>query len=146
MATLGQVSKPTTNQEWFGLNSTNQTGIAVTLPAGGPWSIYRLGGWLAGKDATADYKLCLWTSGGTLARSSATGTLAGQAFALGNAANAELNITPYVVAGGTTVIVGWSRDPASDVQWPYTGSGSHYHDTQTGSWPGSLVGFGTHTG
>lgn len=146
MATLGSTAEPTNNQEWFGINSVNHVGIALTLPSGGPWRIYRLGAWLAGKDASASVKLILWTASGSVARNSATFTAAGLAFALGNNVKYEQDITDYEVAGGTTVIVGFWRDPSDPVQHGYTNSGSHYHKTSTSGTVQSLSGFSTHAG
>ena len=62
MATLGSTSEPTTFAEGYGLNSVNQMAQALTLPSGGPWRIYRLGGHLAGWNSTARYRLVLWSS------------------------------------------------------------------------------------
>jgi hypothetical protein len=141
MATLGSTSKPTTTQVTFGLNTKNQQAIALTLPAGGPWRIYRIGGWLAGVSGAADVKFCLWTSGGSLARNSATFVAASQPFAAFNATNYEEDIADYEVAGGTTVLVGWSRDPADSHQFPVTGSGTRRDDTQTPGYPDDLTGY-----
>jgi hypothetical protein len=145
MAVLGSTSKPATTQEWFGLNTTNQIAMQLTLPSGGPWRIHRLGAWLAGMNMNASARLCLWTSGGTLVRNGSTFTAASMGFALGNTANYEQDISDYVVSGGTTVYVGFSRNPAHSVQNGMTGSGSHTHDYKS-SWPGNLSGFSTHTG
>ncbi len=146
MATLGSTTKPTTTQVYYGLNTKNQQAIPLTLPPGGPWKITDLGGWLAGVDVGVSTQLCLWTSGGTLVRNSSTFTAAGQPFAAFNATNYERSITAYVVSGGTTVYVGWSRDPGGEHQFPVTGSGTRRDDTQTGSWPGSLSGYESATG
>ena len=147
MATLGTTAKPTEWIEWFGAGSVNQIAIALTLPAGGPWNITDLHAWIAGRGMPADYRLCLWTSGGTLVAQSALGTVAGQALAPGNLVLASRAITPYEVPGGTTVIVGFWRDPAHSMQTGYNTSvaGSHYHDTEAAG-PASLSGWSTHTG
>ena len=142
MATLGQSSKPSTSQATFGLNTKNQQALLVTLPSGGPWKITRLGAWLAGYGDSASAKLCLWSAGGSLVRNGPTFTVAGAGFALGAAYNYEQGITDYIVNGGTSLYVGWSRNPAdsSGHQFPLTGSGSHIDDTQTGTWPASFSG------
>ena len=141
MATLlGITSKPTPGTEWFGLNSVNQMAQALTLPAGGPWNIVTLGTWLGGYGENADYKLCLWSAGGTLLRSSSGGTV-GSAIV-----SAQQDITPYEVPGGTVVYVGFWRDPNDNTQVPFRSSSSpHLHDT-AGSAPASFSGETTHSG
>lgn len=146
MATLGNTTKPATSQEWFGLNSTNHIAMALTLPAGGPWRIYRLGQWVAGQGETSRVRLCLWSAGGGLARQSDQFTAASMAFALGNTQKYEMDIDDYEVAGGTTVIVGFWRHPSDNTQHGMTGSGSHYHKLSTATSPQSLAGFSTHGG
>lgn len=136
MATLGSTAEPTTNQTWYGLNSTNHFAILLTMPSGGPFEITRLGAWLAGQSESCNFKLCLWSSGGTLLRSSATMTAASMAFALGNNVKYEADITPYEVAGGQQVYVGFARDPNDNVQFG-TRSGS-MAQWFSSSWPVSF--------
>lgn len=138
---LGSNTKPASTQEWTGLNTLNQQAHLLTMPSGGPWKVSRLGGWLAGKDADVTAYLCIWSAAGTLLARSAAFTAGGLAFALGNSTQYELDLTaPIQVAGSAQVYVGWSRNPAGAAQWGRTASGTHYDDTQTGSYPGSLSG------
>lgn len=117
MTTLGSTAEPTTSQVWYGLNSTNHHAIALTLPAGGPWNIVGLGAWVAGMNETSNLRLCLWTSGGSLVRNGPLRSLAGLAFAIGNNTKVEDDITAYEVPGGTTVHVGFARDPQDNTQF-----------------------------
>jgi hypothetical protein len=145
MPTVGNTAKPATFQEAWGLNTNNQQAQLQTMPSGGPWLITKLGGWLAGWDENADYKLCLWSAAGTLLRSGATGTLAAQSLALGNCVQAVQTITAYECAGGTQFYVGWSRDPNDNLQFGKYSSGTHLDDTAL-SWPSDLSGFSSHGG
>lgn len=138
MATLGTTTEPTTNQVWYGLNSTNHFALLLTMPSGGPWEISRLGAWLAGQSETCDFKLCIWSSGGALLASSATMTASSLAFALGNNVNYEAAVGPIEVNGGTQVYVGFARDPADNIQFG-TRSGTRAQ-WYSASWP---VGFGS---
>ena len=147
MAILGSTAKPTTNQEAWGLNSKNQFASLVTLPAGGPWRIYQVGVWCAGWNATPTGRVAVWTSGASYARGSATFTIAnGGGLSLGTAFNyVEPLTSDYVVAGGTSVYVGFVRDGAEGIQFPVTGSGTHLEDT-TSSEPSSMSGYNSHAG
>ena len=139
MATLGSTAEPTTGQAFFGLNSTNHHAILLTMPAGGPWEISRLGAWLAGVNASAGYRLVVWSAAGSVLGQSALLSVAGQPFALGNNTKAEANlVTPVEVAGGQQVYVGFARDPADSVQFG-TRSGSRLDKTSS-SWPVSIAG------
>lgn len=138
MATLGSTAEPTTGQEWFGLNNTNHFAILLTMPTGGPWEVTRLGAWLAGKDEVCDFKLCIWSSSGSLLASSATITAASMAFALGNNVKYEADIGPVEVNGGVQVFVGFARDPADNVQFG-TRSGTRYQKYSS-TWPASMSG------
>lgn len=136
MATLGTTTEPTTSQEWFGLNTTNHFAVLLTMPSGGPWEISSLGAWLAGQSESCNFKLCIWSSGGTLLASSATLTAASMGFALGNNANYESAVGPIEVNGGAQVYVGFARDPADNVQFG-TRSGSRAQWYSSG-WPSSF--------
>lgn len=129
MAVLGSTAQPTSTQEFFGLNSVNQMGMTLTLPAGGPWRIYRVGGWLAGSGSTALVTFCVWDAGGNLVRTSSQFTASNRAFGLGNNINYETDVTAYDVAGGTTVYVGFHRHSDHATQNGRTASGSHTHQT-----------------
>jgi hypothetical protein len=144
MATVGSTTEPTTAQEWYGLNSVNNFAVLITMPAGGPWLITELGAWLAGKDESCNFKLCLWSAAGTLVAQSATLTAASQSFALGHNTKYTAALTaPYEVAGGAQVYVGFARDPADNVQFG-TRSGTRIQKTSS-SWPSS-GGFGSASG
>lgn len=146
MAVLGSSAQPTTYEEGFGLNSVNMIAQTLTLPAGGPWRIYQLGGWLGGWNETCIARLCLYTSGGGLVRQSSDISVASQgAIGLGNTIQKTAVISDYVVNGGTTVYVGWWRDPDTNHQNGYTGSGTHVHDTQ-GQSPESFGAWSSHGG
>jgi hypothetical protein len=146
MATLGSTAKPTDSIEWFGLNSVNQVAMALTLPAGGPWKITHVGGWLAGRGSVADYRLVLWNGAGTLLRYTALGSVASQALANGNLASAYMPLTSeYEATGGQTVYVGFWRHPSDPVQNGGTSSGSHIHST-VGSAPANFGSWSTHSG
>jgi len=139
---LGTSTKPTSSQEWSGVNALNQQATALTLPAGGPWVISKLGAWMAGKDAAVNTKLVLWNSTrNSVLGQSAQFSATGHAFGSGNSDNYEKTlVTPVTVNGGTTVYVGWSRDPAGAAQFGRYATGTHYDDTQTGSWPAAMSG------
>lgn len=128
MPTVGNTAKPTASQEWFGGGGlVNQMAQTITMPAGGPWLITRLGAWLAGKDAAADVRLCLWDGSNNLIRQGALFSAAGLSFAVGQSINYEQDITPIEVAGGATVQVGFWRDTGDPVQNGRFSSGSHKH-------------------
>ncbi len=134
MATVGNTAEPTSTSEFWGLNSTNQMATLVTMPSGGPWLIKRLGCWLAGVNASASVRLCVWSEGGTLLAQSATISVAGLSFALGANYKTEASITSLQVSGGQKVYVGFWRSPSDDVQNGRHASGSHLHD-----YPGSAA-------
>lgn len=144
MAILGSTAKETASQEWFGLNTTNQVVSALTLPPGGPYRIHRLGVWFAGKDSAPSAALVLISGGGTLLRQSAPFIAASRPFGMGNSDLYERDITDYVVAGGTTVYVGYWRDNAGQAQHGYGTSGSHLHDYSPGA-PSDLGAWSSHS-
>ena len=147
MAILGSTAKPTTNQEAWGLNSKNQFASLVTLPAGGPWRIYQVGVWMGGWNASPTCRVAIWNSGGSYLRGSATFAAANHGdLTLGDA---TLYVKPLtsdqIVAGGTSIYVGFVRDGAEGIQFPVTGSGTHI-EVATSSEPTSMSGFSTHSG
>jgi hypothetical protein len=145
MTLLGDNTENDAFQEQFGLNVTNQIVTGITLPAGGPWRVYRIGTFLAGVGSDASAKLILMSAGGTLLRSSSTFTSAGRPFGLGQNNSHEMDITDYEVAGGTTLFVGFWRHPSDTVQHGYDSGGTHIHDT-AGSAPESLGAWTSHAG
>lgn len=147
MATLGATGKPSTTQEYTGLNSKNQQASKLTMPAGGPWNITHVGAWLAGVNGDSPtVKLAVWSATRGLRRATAGFTAPSLAFSLGNANEYYKPLTsPLQVNGGDDIWVGWARDPAEDLQWPMR-SGTHYDDTQTGSWPADMAGETSHSG
>jgi hypothetical protein len=139
VSTLGSTSEPTTGAVYFGLNSTNHHAIKLTMPSGGPWEISRVGAWCAGMNETANVKVCVWNSGGTLLGSTSTFSLAGSALAIGNSVKAEGDLTsPVTVDGGDVIYCGIARDPADNTQFS-TRSGTRY-DKTSASWPASMSG------
>lgn len=144
MAYLGSTAKPTYGQEWTGLNTLNQQAMLLTMPTNG--SITRVGGWLAGKDAAVSFYFCVWNSGGTLLAQSAVQTAAALGFGLGQSIQYEANLTAAVAAvAGQQYYIGWSRNPSGAAQFGRNASGTHYDDTQTGTYPGSLAGLSADT-
>ena len=148
MATAGLTSKPSTRQEAFFLNNDNQHATLVTLPSGGPWRITRVGFFAAGMGSAVTAYGVVWSSGGSVLAKTAAQTIpAGSStitLGLGYEVEAAL-ASSYEVNGGTSVYVGFSRNPAEGVQFPSDDTGSHYDATKTGTYPGTLSG-GTHSG
>lgn len=141
MATLGGTSKPTASQEWSGPNSNEQVAEAHTFPAGGPWRVTRIGVWVAGKGSAANFKGVVWSADrNTVLGQTATFSATGRAFAVGNSDNYERDVvSEFVVAGGTTVYIGWWRNENDIGQWGRTSGGSHYDDTEA-SGPAGMAG------
>lgn len=138
---LGSNSRPSWGYEWSGVNTYNQVAHALTFPGGGPWRVVTLGAWLAGKSASVNVKLAIWDSTRNTVLGSSAEFTAPSGGSGGNGQSDSYEkavVTPFEVAGGATVYVGWSRDEADVIQWDINSSGSHYDDTDTtGSWPGS---------
>ena len=108
MATLlGSTAHSADHAYWYGGNIYNMFAARLTLPAGGPWMVTKLGVWAAGKDSSPSAKLVLWANGSSVLAQSASFTLASSSFGLGNSDKYEKDLTaPEEVAGGTTVMVG----------------------------------------
>lgn len=138
MAVLGSTAKPTSTIEAFASTSNNEMFMGLTLPAGGPWRIYRLGGWMAGFGGSATARLVLWSSGGSVARQSGNITVASQAFAVGNLSNYEADVTDYIVSGGGTINIGFWRATGDGLSNGRTASGSHNH-ASGGAAPSNLT-------
>lgn len=136
MAIAGSTAEPTYGDAWYGLNVQNQFASGITLPAGGPWRIYRIGAWMAGYGETARTRLCLWDASNNLQRQSAEFTAANRT--LGDPANYEQNITDYEVAGGTTVLVGFHTHSDDNRQFAFNSSGTRKEKT-TGDTPSSMA-------
>ena len=137
MPTVGTTTEPTDTQVWYGLNSVNHHALVLTMPAGGPWNITRLGAWLAGMGETTDFKLCIWSSGGSLLGQTAALVGANLGLAVGNNVRYEANlITPVEVAGGASIHIGFARDPQDNTQFG-TRSGTRKQWT-SGSYPTSF--------
>jgi hypothetical protein len=144
MATLGLATKPNENQELWGLNSKNQHATLMTLPSGGPWRITRIGFFAGGNGSAVTAYGVVWSSGGSVLEKTGALTIPSVGFALG--AGVEVSgACSYEVNGGTSIYVGFSRNPAEAVHFPTDDTGSHYDATKTGTYPGSLSG-ATHSG
>jgi hypothetical protein len=137
MATLGSTAEPTTGATYYGLNTTNHFAVLLTMPAGGPWEISRIGFYAAGMNETAQVRGCIWSGSGTLLGRTPSYSLAGVALAIGNSTKVEGDLeTPITVAGGAGVYVGFARDPADDTQFS-TRSGNRAQ-WYSSSWPSSF--------
>lgn len=142
MSTLGSTTKPTDTQEWSGANTNNQSAMDLTFPSGGPWKVTKIGIWVNGKDNAASFRGVIWSS----TRNSILGQTAqfnanNEPFALSNSDLFEKSIiTPFVVAGGTTVYAGWHCDPDESRQWGRKPTGSHYDDSETSEYAQSMSG------
>lgn len=136
MTLLGNNTKPMNLGEIWGLNTNNQQGQILQLPGGGPHRITTLGGWLAGSNSAPGAHLCLWDSSGNLLRASGWFQLGSQPAVHGAWDWYEAAIAPIDLAGGTVVIVGWSRDPGGAHQFGKYAGGSHYDGLQM-AWPGA---------
>lgn len=144
MATLGSTTKPTGGQEWYGLNTTNHFAIALTMPSGGPWSITKVGVWVAGQSEACTMKVCVWRPSGSLLGSSASFTAGSQSFGSGNSSKEEHTLSsPVEVDGGDTIWVGFARDPADNVQFG-TRSGTRYQKYDS-SWPDGMGSASSHS-
>lgn len=139
MPTVGQTTKPTASQEWFGGGQPNQIAAFVTMPEAG--RVTHVGVWAAGKDAGASAVTALWRgSDGALLRQSDAFTMVGKSFGLGQAEKYERALTAtYDAAAAEVLGVGFSRNPSQAVQHGYEGAGSHRHHT-TSSWPAAIAG------
>jgi hypothetical protein len=144
---LGSSSKPTYGQEWFGSGASNQHAVKLTMPAGGPWNIVRLGIWAAGKSATPTGYLCCWadsSSPSSLLRASSGFTLASRSFGLGQSDNYERDITAVLINGGSSVWVGFARTDTVAAQFGYNNDGVTHRDDQDASEPITMTGFSNH--
>lgn len=138
MATLGNTSKPTSSIEaWDGPYEI--LAQLLTLPAGGPWNITRVGVWAAGyAGVNATARVCVWSAAGSLLASSASFTLVGEAFVNGNVTKYEKDITsPPSVSGGTQVYVGLEVSPNDGYQFGLYSSGTH-RDAAGSALPSSM--------
>jgi hypothetical protein len=146
MATLGLATKPNENQELWGLNSKNQHATLMTLPSGGPWRITRVGFFAGGNGSAVTAYGVVWSSGGSVLAKTGALTIPSVGFALGAGSEVSGSISGgYEVDGGTSIYVGFSRNPAEAVHFPTDDTGTHYDATKTGTYPGSLAG-ATHSG
>ncbi len=139
MPTLGSTSEPTTSQVGYGLNVTNHYAVAITMPSGGPWLITDLGAWVRGWNEACDFRICVWSSGGTLLGQTAVLTASnGGGLAVGNNVKYTAGVqgAGVEVNGGQTVYVGVARDPSTDIQFG-TRSGTR-RQRYSSSWPASL--------
>lgn len=139
MPIIGNSSQPGPTHEGFGLNSQNQHAQLVTLPGGGPWRIYRVGVWAAGYGATPTAYNCVWDTGGNLLTYGSPYTMANP----GGFADYqyETDVTPIVLAGGTSIYVGFSRAASGGAQFgSFSSGGAHYDDSAKSSIPTYLSG------
>jgi hypothetical protein len=144
---LGSSSKPTYGQEWFGAANSNQHAIKLTMPAGGPWNIVRLGIWAAGKSATPTGYLCCWSDTGSpssLLRASSGFTLASRSFGIGQSDNYEMDISAVLINGGSSIWVGFARTDTVAAQFGYNNDGVTHRDDQDSSEPNTMTGFTNH--
>jgi hypothetical protein len=142
MSTLGSTSKPTASQMWSGPNLNEQVAEAHTFPAGGPWRVTKIGIWVAGKTNAANFRGVVWSADrNTILGQTATFAATGRSFGIGNCDNYERNVSAqFVVAGGTTVYIGWWRQQDDVGQFGRTSDGSYYYDTETGGAPAPMSG------
>lgn len=148
MATLlGSTAHSASHAYWFGSGNENQHAARLTLPAGGPWIVSKVGVWAAGKDASPSARLVLWANGGAVLGQSGSFTLAnGGGIALGASDKYEKDLqTPVEVNGGTTVMVGIAWNDTGAGQFD-TGDSGNTYSRQRDSWPGSMSGFSTISG
>jgi hypothetical protein len=125
MATLlGSTTQPTYGDRYQGYPYDNKYALQLTLPSGGPYRVVTLGAWLAG-DTThfASVPTCYlmaWdNSTGALLGQSASFVPTGRAFGTQDKYEKAVS-TPFVVAGGTTIKVGFGfvTGGSKGVQWP----------------------------
>jgi len=146
MATAGLATKPSENQELWGLNSKNQHATLITMPGGGPWKITRVGFFAGGNGSAVTAYGCLWSPGGSLLKNTGALTIPSVGFSLGAGVEVSGPLSGgYVVDGGDQLYVGFSRNPAEAVHFPTDDTGSHIDHTKTGSYPGSITA-STHAG
>lgn len=140
MPTIGSTSEPGPSAVGYGLNSFNHFAVRLSMPGGGPYEITHVGAWLAGWLESCNFKLCVWSGGGTLLGQSATQTASsgGDISSYASDKYTAALTSPVTVNGGQDVWVGIARDPADNVQFG-TRSGER-KQKDSGSWPSSLDG------
>ena len=153
MATIGNTAKPTNTQVFTGLNVQNAVALKVTMPQAG--TITHVGVWMAGYLSACTAKVCVWNSSGVLLGESNSFNAPGQSLATGHSAEEYHALqTPVDVNNGQVLYIGFVTDPAEARQWGVNGTGTHYRDTDTGSWPsnasfssssGSIGAYATYT-
>lgn len=127
MATLGDTSEPTNSAEAFD-NAYISFGHVLTMPAGGPWLITDVGGWCAGYGENSTVRNVLWSgSTGAILEETATYTAVQRTF---TASGSDLYNKPllnggYVIAGGSSIIVGVRRNAGHAIFFGKRATGSY---------------------
>lgn len=142
---LGATSKPTYGYGYQGYPYDNMYALQLTLPAGGPWSIKTLGAWLAGDSthfASTTMYLQAWNnSTGAVLGASASFVPTQRAYP--NFDSYERAVaTPFTVAGGTTILVGfgWAFTSGKGVQYPFSNANQKTSTNNPSSGTGTFSG------
>lgn len=146
MSTILGTSSHQTAYAQFTSGSGYPNGFFVLLhmPAGGPWVISKLGVWAAAVGSASNAVLACWSGGGTLLGKSSIFSLPGVAWGRGNSQEQVHSlITPVTVAGGSSIFVGFVRDPAGSAQMDAASGGTTYQVVQDGTWPADDTGGST---
>ena len=146
MPTVGNDVQYTWGAEWWGSGLDNQHAVAHTMPEDG--TIIQIGNWIRGKDASCSFKGVVWNSTrNTVLGQTATQTASGASFAIGNSSDYLANVvTPFDVAAGTTIYIGFCRNPSGAMQFDLDDTGSHYDDDNGSSNPSGMSGETLHSG
>lgn len=145
MPTFGFTTEPADGAEWGGSGVDNQHAIPLTMPVDG--TITTIGVIIRGKDASCSFKGVVWNSTrNTVLGQTATQTATGAAFAIGAGLTYEAAVvTPFDVAGGTSLYVGFCRNPTGAMQFSWDSSSSHYDDDNGSSNPSAMSGETLHS-
>lgn len=139
MAIVGSTSNPGGGVFNFsGVNTLNQCGSAVVMPANG--RIYDLGVYVAGDGSSTPMILCLWDSSGNLLAQTASFTCpSGSHSVLGQSWQVQNLVTPYFATSGTTYYIGFWRTAGNSSIFTVNSSGTFTSNTNLTGSPGALT-------
>lgn len=145
MATLGPTTERTYGAEWWGANVENQFCSPETLSVDA--FITRIGVWIRGKDESCSFKGVVWNSTrNTVVCQTATQSASSAAFAIGNSLKYEADVSGgsvfYAAAG---LHPGFTRNPATNVQFSFNNTSLHYDDNNGSATPSGMSGETTHS-
>src|SRR5947209_8442866 len=88
--------------------------------------------YFGGNGATVSAKLAIWDSAGNLLAATSAFTAPSYPQSVGGQNwQTQSLASPLRLTAGQQVFIGWWRAPSGGAVWSYSGSGTHYHKTDT---------------